>query len=79
MEFHVTLAGSRPDLGMIEQALQEADASAIADIDSTCALLRVATSLDAAQLLAVLRRTGMSVAIGAVRQLPSICCGGCSG
>ena len=79
MEFHVSLAGSTPDLAAIELALRDADPSAVADIDGTGALLRVATSLDAGQLLGVIRHVGMPVDIDAVRQLPSICCGGCSG
>lgn len=79
MEFHVTLGGSNPDLVTIEQALLDADPSAMADIDPAGAVLRIATSLDAVQLLAVMRGAGMPVAVDAVRQLPSICCGGCSG
>jgi hypothetical protein len=79
MEFHVNLAGSEPDLALIEQALLDADPSAVADVDASGTLLRVATSLDAVQLLGVVRRTGIPVDLDAVRQLPSICCGGCIG
>ena len=79
MEFHITLAGRNTDLATIEQALLDADPAVVADIDAAGALLRVATSLDAMQLLAVMRRAGLPVDVDAVRQLPSICCGGCSG
>lgn len=79
MEFHVSLGGTEPRMATIEQALLDVDPSAVADIDATGALLRIATSLDAGQLLAVMRRAGMPVDVDAVRQLPSICCGGCSG
>jgi len=79
MKFHVSLAGSEPHLATIEQALLDVDPSAVADIDASGGLLRVATMLDAMQLLAVMHRAGMPVDVAAVRQLPSICCGGCSG
>jgi hypothetical protein len=59
--------------------LLDVDPSAVADVDATGTLLRVATSLDAVQLLGVVRRTGMPVDLSAIRQLPSTCCGGCSG
>ena len=42
-------------------------------------VLRIATSLDAAELVALLCAEGCPVASDQVLVLPSICCGGCSG
>ena len=79
MEFHVRLGGAEPDMATIEQVLLDVDPSAVVDIDATGALLRIATSLDVVRLLAVMRGAGMPLDADAVRQLPSICCGGCNG
>lgn len=79
MEFHVRLDGARPDLDVLGDAIREVDPSALLDIDSSGALLRVAASLQAGELVALLGGAGSPVTRDQVRQLPSICCGGCSG
>lgn len=79
MEFHIALAGARPDPGRIEDALLELDPAAVLDVDARMDLLRVSTWLPAEQLLAVLERAGCPVPRERMRQMPSICCGGCSG
>lgn len=79
MEFHVHLAGARPDLRTIERIVLEADPAAVVDLDATGDTLRVAGSLTAVEVGMVLRQAGYSVAPEQVEQLPSVCCGGCSG
>lgn len=79
MEFHVQIAGSPPDLGAVSEAIQGIDPSAMVDIDADGQVLRIAAALNLAEVLALLGRTGYPVAPEQVRQLPSICCGGCSG
>lgn len=79
MEFHVALAGMQPDAGRVEALLLELDPAAVLDIDQRMELLRVSTWLPADQLLSVLDRAGCPVPAERMRQLPSICCGGCSG
>ena len=79
MEFHVDLAGVAADPGLIEEALQAVDPAAIVDIDPSTAILRVATLVDARELVAAIAQAGYHVDPAQVRQLPSICCGGCSG
>lgn len=79
MEFHVSVAQAHPRFDSIKQALLEVDPSVVADVDANGTLMRIATSLDAVQLIAILQGAGMPVHLDAVRQLPSICCGGCSG
>ena len=79
MEFHITLSGSIPDLDGIEDAFRTLDPSALVDIDSTGHTLRVAASVDEDQLVALMARAAYPVARHQIHQVPSICCGGCSG
>lgn len=79
MEFHVQLNGSRPDLDVIGEVVRDVDAAASLDVDPCGALLRVAAAVEARELIALLGKAGYPVTRAQVRQLPSICCGGCSG
>ena len=79
MEFHVNLSHPLPDAAAIESALTAIDPSAIVDVDRSARELRVNTWVDAAQLIDLVGQTGYLVAPEEVRQMPSICCGGCSG
>lgn len=79
MEFHIRLYGPAPDPGVIEDAIRAIDPAALADIEPRTHTLRVATSVDAACLIALLGQAGYPVALHQVTQVPSICCGGCSG
>lgn len=79
MEFHVRLDGAHPDLDSLGDAVREVDPSALLDIDASGTLLRVAAAVQAAELAALLAGAGAPVTRDQVRQLPSICCGGCSG
>lgn len=79
MEFHVRLDGAHPDLDALGDAIREVDPSALLDIDSSGTLLRVAAAVQAGELVVLLAGAGSPVTRGQVTQLPSICCGGCSG
>jgi len=79
MEFHVQLNGSRPDLDALGEAIHAVDPAALLDIDASGAVMRVAAAVQAQELVALLGRAGHPVTREQVRQLPSICCGGCSG
>lgn len=79
MEFHITIVGSKPDLGAIEDAVGAVDPSALVDIDPAGLVLRVSASVDTVELLGLLDQAGYPVAQDQVFQVPSICCGGCSG
>ncbi len=81
MEFHIKLIGPAAglDLEAIAHAVGTVDPSALVDIDPSGRILRVATSIDAAELAALMAQAGYPVAPDQVTQLPSICCGGCSG
>lgn len=79
MEFQILTLGSSPDLDAIEAVIRTVDASALVDVDPTGHTLRVAGSVDAVQLVALLGQAGYPVAQQQVVQVPSVCCGGCSG
>lgn len=79
MEFHVQTAGTSPDLEAILDAIQQVDPSAVMDIDEAGQVLRVAAAVDLPELLDLLDQAGFPVGPEKVYQLPSICCGGCSG
>lgn len=79
MEFHVQVTGVAPDMEKILDAIQQLDPSAMMDFDDAGQILRVAAAVDLPELLALLGNAGYPVPPEHVRQLPSICCGGCSG
>jgi len=79
MEFNIKLSGSTPELGAIERAVHAVDPAALVDVDPDGQTLRVAASVDAAQLVALINQAGYQVTPDQVAQAPSICCGSCSG
>lgn len=79
MEFHIHLAGARPDLQAVEVSVLDADPAALVDLDANGATLRVAGAFTAVDLVVLMRQAGYPVTPEQVEQLPSICCGGCSG
>jgi hypothetical protein len=79
MEFHISLRGATPALEAIDDVLRREDPSALVDIDPDGSVMRLATSLDAVQLVSLVQQAGWPITADQVRQLPSICCGGCSG
>jgi len=79
MEFHIKFAGPAPNAGVIENAIRAVDPSALVDIEPGAATLRIATTVDAAELAALISQSGHVVAPSQVTRIASICCGGCSG
>lgn len=77
MEFRVKMVA--PDVGAIEEAVQAADPAALVDVDPVDQTLRVTAWVDADDLVALLTQAGHPVTLQQVHQVPSICCGGCSG
>lgn len=78
MEFHVTAKDVGARLSEIEDAILDIDPAAVVDIDGD-GVLRVAAALDAPGLERLLGDAGLTLGPGDITQLPSICCGGCSG
>ena len=85
-EFHVDLgtemigmaAGSLA-LQRVEDAIFDVDPAAVVDFTPATARLRVAAALERDHLGRLLASAGCPVPTNAIVQLPSICCGGCSG
>lgn len=79
MEYHINFCGSAPSASAIEDIVREVDPAAMVDIGQGAATLRIAASIGVGELAALVSRAGIAVAPSQVVQLPSICCGGCSG
>jgi len=79
MEFHVFLNQAPPDLEAIGDAIREVDPAAVLDVDASGSVMRVAAAVAASELVDLLGVAGYPVPRDRVSQLPSICCGGCSG
>lgn len=79
MEFHITYDAGMPDAGLIEDVLQDHDPAAVVDLDAATKTLRMATWIEAPQLVEILNRSGWAIQPDQVIQQPSVCCGGCGG
>ena len=79
MEFSLRTAGGPPDLTAIERQLVALDPAALVDLDAGGTTVRISTAATGGELLACLRQAGTAGDAGDLVQLPSVCCGGCSG
>lgn len=79
MEYHIDMAGAKPDLHAIEGALYDLDPAVVVAMARDGLTLRIATYLPMADLLGLVQQTGWPVESSQVVELPSICCGGCGG
>jgi hypothetical protein len=68
-----------PDVAPVGRAIVELDPAAVVDIDMDGRTIRMATVLTRPELLACLAQAGLPADNARLRQLPSVCCGGCSG
>ena len=79
MEFSLRTIGAPPDLAAIERQLVALDPAALVDLDAGGTTVRISTAATGSELLACLRRAGAAADANDLVQLPSVCCGGCSG
>jgi hypothetical protein len=79
MEFHIALTDASPRPEVVQDAMFDIDPSALVDLDMSGRVMRISSWVPAKDLIGVLQRTGWTVEPEQVVQLPSICCGGCSG
>ncbi|QDH69638.1 hypothetical protein [Marilutibacter alkalisoli] len=77
MEFTIPVFRPDPDLDRIGEVLRSVDPAAVVDLHD--GRLRVAGAFDLPSLVAALGAAGHEVALDQVSQLPSVCCGSCSG
>ena len=67
------------DVSTLGRTLVALDPAALLDLDWSGHTIRMATVLTRAELLACLDAAGLPADPSRLRQLPSVCCGGCSG
>lgn len=79
MEFHIPVTAGCPSPQAIEDLMFDVDSTAIVDLDMSGLVLRISSYVPVKDLLGVLAQAGCSVTAEQIVQLPSICCGGCSG
>ena len=68
-----------PDVVPLDRVIVDLDPAALVDLDIDGRTIRMATVLTRAELLACLAEAGLPADNARLRQLPSVCCGGCSG
>ena len=79
MEYAFELPCAMPDLSPLDRAIIGLDPAALVDVDAGGRTIRMATVLTRDELLSCLREAGLPAESSRLRQLPSVCCGGCSG
>lgn len=79
MEYHIPVRAPLAVFAAIDDAIRDADPAALVDIDPAGTTLRISTLLPRLQVAGLVTAAGYPVEHAHVRQLPSICCGGCSG
>jgi hypothetical protein len=79
MEYAFELPCAMPDLSPLDRAIVGLDPAALVDLDPSGETLRVATVLGRDELLSCIGEAGLPAEPSRLRQLPSVCCGGCSG
>jgi hypothetical protein len=78
-EFAFQSPQAMPDLAALDRAIAGLDPAALVDLDADGRTIRMATVLTRTELLACLAGAGLPADDARLRQLPSVCCGGCSG
>lgn len=68
-----------PDVAPLDRVIIDLDPAAVVDLDVDGRTIRMGTVLTRAELLACLAEAGLPADNALLRQLPSVCCGGCSG
>jgi hypothetical protein len=79
MEFQIALTDTCPGPDVIQDIMFDVDSNAVVDLDMSGLVMRISSYVTVSDLIELLRRTGWAVAPEQVVQLPTICCGGCSG
>jgi len=77
MQYHITMHATAVDIIAVDEALRAVDPAALVDLDRDT--LRISTSLRASELTSLIGAAGYPLDAGQITQLPSTCCGGCSG
>lgn len=76
MEFRIDLPQT-PDLARIAQLMRDEDPAAVFDAAPGSLGVRLSTVLNSDEVRSVFERAGLTLDAAQIRQLPSVCCGGC--
>ena len=79
MQYTIAISTARPDLGVLQRAIDDVDPAAMVDIESTGGNVRISTVIGDTELLALLNGAGYPLRADELELVPSQCCGGCSG
>lgn len=79
MEYLVDVSTGPSCIEAAREAVRSSDPAATVEVVGPARELRVATSMDAEELRAVLGAAGLAVGSGAIARQASTCCGGCAG
>ncbi len=79
MEFHIALTDACPAPDVVQDVMFDFDPNAVVDLDMSGLVMRISSYVTVTDLIVALRQSGWAVAPEQVVQLPTICCGGCSG
>ena len=79
MQYEIAGVPGTLDLPLFTRLMTDADPAAVVDLAPGTRTLRMSTVLGTHAVLDVLGRTGVDAGSTVVEQLPSQCCGGCSG
>jgi hypothetical protein len=79
MKYLVALPSQPTNTALFAQMLQSEDPGAMIDRAPDAPALRLSTCLAPRELQALAAAAGMALGADAIEQLPSECCGGCSG
>ncbi|HET8900263.1 MAG TPA: hypothetical protein VFN09_15970 [Rhodanobacteraceae bacterium] len=79
MEYRVPTTGQPLDLSQLERLLLDIDPAAVSDVNALTGELAIAAAIALPEMVALLNQAGGHFTHKQVRQLPSTCCGDCSG
>ena len=79
MQYTIATSSAQADLDVVQRAIDDVDPAAIVDVDASGGIVRISTVIGGPELLALLNGAGYPLNIDALEQVPSQCCGGCSG
>lgn len=79
MEYTLRNTGRPPDLATVERVLRALDPAVVVDLVDGARMLRISSCATPGEIIDYLRSAGIEASSAALLQLPSVCCGGCSG
>lgn len=79
MQYEIADVPATLDFARFTRLLIDADPAAVVDRAPVSGRLRMSTMLDVHAIATLLGNAGAAMVVASIEQLPSNCCGGCSG